>query len=156
MSRNNNRRFPRYCQKDTGEKIHFPSLAAIFDIRRKVAWLFRSRVVWRAIQTAGLISIASSLGTNSSTANRRDGLRFPMLRSAQLTAFLTKLRLSSAPDRISGRNSRKLSSVADLSRHASTAIDAYAARFSNSASLTAQSFIFARIYLLSPNRFMQT
>ncbi len=62
-----------------------------------------------------------------------------MLRRAQFTAFLTKLRGSSAHASMSGRKASRRSSVAALSCTASAAIMAKAARRTNSSSRAAHS-----------------
>jgi len=82
--------------------------------------------------------------------------RFPICRSAQLTAFLTKFRSSVAARTITGRNFSISASVAFLSVQAMRAIRAKAARLTNSSSRSLHSKHLSYAYGVSQYRFMQT
>jgi hypothetical protein len=84
------------------------------------------------------------------------GFLFPMFRSAQFTAFITKFLSSVAARSMTGNRARNRLSGAALSCHARPAISANDARFTNSSSLCAHSRIFFQTSDVFSKRFMHT
>ena len=118
---------------------------ALLSSLRRTASLVSSRNASAAIQRAdrdpcSLMRLAASIASEL-----RPRLRFPICRNAQFTAFLTKLRSSSACFSSSGRNAANLSSPAFLSWTVSHAIRTMPARYINSSSrsLHSATFVYA-------------
>ena len=131
------------------------ALGAFAVWRFSTASLCSSRSASVATKRAPTVPWAAMRSPQAMAAARSRGLRLPIWRSAQLTAFFTKLRGSPASRSISGKNKVSVSSDTSLSCTAIAARSAKAARLTNSSLRPLHARIFVCAYGVRSNRFRQ-